>query len=138
MPNAHDQYREVETAALEIPNLELTGPVPYQKVNSYYARSRLLVNTSSMEGFPNSFLQAWIRGVPVISTFDPGNLIIREGLGQFVRTESELKAAVVRFISDRQFATACGSRACSYAERTHGVSRLGKELVRLIAQLQTQ
>ena len=39
-------------------------------------KSKILINTSSFEGFPNTFVQAWANGVPVISLkVDPDNII---------------------------------------------------------------
>jgi hypothetical protein len=36
-------------------------------VNAWLASSHLFVNTSNVEGFPNTFIQAWMREVPVLS-----------------------------------------------------------------------
>jgi len=81
VPGSETLYREVEAQAGVVPNLDFLGAVSYDMVNRYFSRSRIFVNTSDWEGFPNSFLQAWVRGVPVISFFDPDGLIAGSGLG---------------------------------------------------------
>jgi len=65
-------------------NLHLYGYVPHEQVGSYYDRATALISTSRVEGFPNTFLEAWSRGLPVVSTVDPDGLIQRKGLGWYV------------------------------------------------------
>src|SRR5262249_345053 len=65
--NEESLFREVQGAAMAMANVSFHGRLPYWDTNELYGRSRLLVNTSDVEGFPNSYLQAWIRGVPVVT-----------------------------------------------------------------------
>ena len=95
-----DYFNEVAARAEGVGNIELTGLVPYSKVNAYFERARVFVNTSDSEGFPNSFLQAWIRGVPVISFFDPDGLIAKHDLGA-VPSSLEDMAVQVRTLLER-------------------------------------
>ena len=74
-------YYKNSAKSQNINNLEFVGPVPYSAVNKYFARAKVFVNTSEVEGFPNSFLQAWIHGVPVVSFLDPDELIAKNELG---------------------------------------------------------
>ena len=74
-------FEEITNSSAEIDNLDYKGFVPYHEVNRYYQSAKIFVNTSDSEGFPNSFLQSWIRGTPVLSFFDPDEIIIREKLG---------------------------------------------------------
>src|SRR5260221_11353100 len=75
------------------PYTTLFRSLSYWGANRLYGRAKLLVNTSDVEGFPNSYLQAWIRGVPVVTLIDPDRVIEREGLGIAVRTPEGLPAA---------------------------------------------
>src|SRR5262249_48088110 len=42
-------------------NLEYLGERPQAQVNELLARAHVFVNTSEYEGFPNTFIQAWMR-----------------------------------------------------------------------------
>jgi glycosyltransferase involved in cell wall biosynthesis len=59
-------YDEIATATQKVSNLIFHGFVPYHKVNEYFSRASLFVNTSSIEGFPNTFIQAWMHYTPVV------------------------------------------------------------------------
>lgn len=48
-------------------NINYHGYRPPDEVNEALDRSDFLLNTSSWEGFPNTFIQAWLRGIPVLS-----------------------------------------------------------------------
>jgi len=70
----------LERAAV-LPNVEMHGRVLYSQMSEYYRRSHVLCCTSKYEGFPNTFLEAWTMGIPVVSTFDPDGIIAKHGLG---------------------------------------------------------
>lgn len=64
-------FSRMREAAAACPNLRFVGYVPFSQVGEYFDRASLLVNTSDLEGFPNTFLQAWIRGMPSLSFVAP-------------------------------------------------------------------
>lgn len=97
-PDFRELYDRMAKEAREICNLDFKGPVAYHEVNNYYCRAKVFVNTSDTEGFPNSFLQSWIRGVPVVSFFDPDGLIASEGLGVVPNNLSEMGQAVNDYV----------------------------------------
>jgi glycosyltransferase involved in cell wall biosynthesis len=80
-PGFGELFEQISQEAAAIPNFTFHGRVPYHDMDSMYAGARVFVNTSDNEGFPNSYLQAWIRGTPVVAFFDPDGLIQRESLG---------------------------------------------------------
>lgn len=95
-----DLYAEVKRRAARLPNLVYHDRVPYSEVNRFYERAKVFINTSDSEGFPNSFLQAWIRGAPVISFFDPDGVIRRNGLGLAVDSTEKMAEGIQRLVSD--------------------------------------
>jgi glycosyltransferase involved in cell wall biosynthesis len=106
-----DIYYRLEEEARAIDNLNFIGPVPYSDVNSYFARAKVFLNTSDSEGFPNSFLQAWVRCVPVISYFDPDGFIERFGLGSSPESQDEFVPALTRFLEEDSYRQEVGKRA---------------------------
>jgi glycosyltransferase involved in cell wall biosynthesis len=80
-PGETELFERCRAAAGVLANLKFLGPLPLHSVNEHIERSSFFVSTSPVEGFPNSFLQSWVRGVPVITFFDPDKLIETHGLG---------------------------------------------------------
>lgn len=93
-------YESLRREALAWPNLHFHGRVPYREVGGLFASAKVFVNTSDAEGFPNSFLQSWVRGVPVVSFFDPDGLIRRKGLGVAATSFEHMRQAILRLLQE--------------------------------------
>jgi glycosyltransferase involved in cell wall biosynthesis len=73
---------DVREAARDLPNLTVSDPLPHRELMGLVARAAAIVNTSSVEGMPNVFLEAWARGVPVLTLrCDPDGVVAARGLG---------------------------------------------------------
>jgi glycosyltransferase involved in cell wall biosynthesis len=94
-------YDNIHGAGIEVPNMEFRGFLPFEEVEQLFARASLFVNTSTIEGFPNTFLQAWSRGVPVVSTINvnPDGLITKHQLGAVARDLDEMTALVKKYMN---------------------------------------
>jgi glycosyltransferase involved in cell wall biosynthesis len=128
-------FDEMKARAERVPNVHLTGGVPYREVGKYFAGAKVFVNTSSMEGFPNTYMQAWCRGVPVIATFDADTLISRYGLGKSCANLDELTAGVESFMEDDALRGAIGEAAARYVREHHGVEAIAAQFDKLFTQL---
>jgi glycosyltransferase involved in cell wall biosynthesis len=136
-PQAHDLFEQIRARAADVGNLTFHGQLPYRLTNRLFDRARLFVNTSEVEGFPNTFLQAWIRGVPVISFFDPDDIIRREGLGYAVASLDEMASAARRLATDSQAWMEMSARCTAYMARCHGEDRILEPYLATVARVAT-
>lgn len=131
-PHWERMFIKIEIEARAIFNLVFHGRVPYQAMSGYFARARLFVNTSDSEGFPNSFLQAWARGTPVISFFDPDGLIRREGLGTAVDSFDDMLAAIRHLSTDAAAWRAASDRCQRYMQASYQEEQVLAPYLRLL------
>ena len=68
--NGEAYEQNIRTAAAALPNVEYKGFRPYAEADRLFDGARVVLNTSMYEGFPNTFLQAWARGVPTVAFVD--------------------------------------------------------------------
>lgn len=85
-------YETIKAEAARINNLEFLGFQPLAATENLFDQASLFINTSEMEGFPNTFLQAWSRGIPTASFFDADDIIQKNDLGMVVTDIKELAA----------------------------------------------
>jgi glycosyltransferase involved in cell wall biosynthesis len=115
-----EDYRlMVEAAMRDLPNFRYGGFVPLSEVEKVFAAAHLHVKTSlPIEGFPNTFIQAWLHGVPVVSyENDPEALLHDHRLGVCAATLDELDQAVRDLIAHPEKRREIGSRARAFAMR---------------------
>lgn len=129
--------REVEAGAAELPNLELLEARPHGELMELVERSVAVVNTSPSEGMPNTFLEAWARGIPVLTlVFDPDSRVEREQLGVAAGGSKERFAEGARELWDgrtRREDLSRRVRAC--LERRHGPKIVGERWAVVLSEL---
>ena len=113
-------FEQIQREASDLPNLTFHGRIPYHQMDRKYAGARVFVNTSDTEGFPNSYLQAWVRGTPVVAFFDPDSIIRRENLGAAVATLDEMVGAVSTLVNGHGIWSDASLRCKAYMARVHG------------------
>lgn len=119
LPGEETLFSEVNLTAKGKANVSFHGRLSYWDANELYGRARLLVNTSDVEGFPNSYLQAWIRGVPVVTLIDPDRVIEREGLGVAASSAAGIPDAINRLLRDPVAWKAASDRCRAFMSREY-------------------
>lgn len=120
----------VRRAAEAIPNVQFTGFLPLAEVEPWFDRARVLVSTSVYEGMPNVFLQAWARGVPIVSTVDVGVPINR-----VFREIDEGVQQIERLFEDQAGWADASARAREYFAATHSPERVLRQYGELIQRV---
>lgn len=130
-------YREVETEARSIRNLEFLGFQPPAVADAYFDKATVFVNTSDTEGFPNTFLQAWARGVPTISFINCGAQDQNGALGGVVSSMDDMVDTLDRLMADKPRRALEGERCRHYFEQYHSVNAVVDQYDRLLLGLMT-
>ena len=134
MIGRNDRYSDLVELA-KTNNIEVIGEVSSDRANDLLAQSHILVNTSLYEGFSNTFIQAWMRRVPVVSLrVDPDN-IIRNGQIGFCSSGNfrELVQNTGVLIRDSKLRNTMGARARKYAIKHHSLENID-EILKTIMQ----
>jgi glycosyltransferase involved in cell wall biosynthesis len=106
-----------------LPNVDLLGQVAPEQAQQIIAKAAVLLSTSDGEGFPNTFLQAWSSGTPVVSLkIDPDNLIQRIGLGKVAKTVNGAITNIRTLINLIERREEIAARARRYVMTAHSES----------------
>ena len=122
----------------QLANIELLGQVPAEQAQAIIANAAVLLSTADGEGFPNTFLQAWSSGTPVVSlSIDPDRVIERLKLGVVSGNVENTIMHIRRLLASPERREEIAARARKYVETAHDEtvvvaafeSALGKSLV---------
>ena len=123
-------FPRIRDQAAALANVEFTGFLPLARVEPWFDRAKVLVNTSLYEGMPNTFLQAWARGVPTLATVEVGAPVHR------VFRDLEEGARAIDGLFDDASAWRCASERCRrHFERTHSSAEVLKRYERVFDEL---
>jgi glycosyltransferase involved in cell wall biosynthesis len=119
-PAGHDSYSQaILERARGYPNLHVHGPIPHGEVPGFLRKSACLCSTSDVEGFPNTFLEAWSQGIPVVSTVDPDGIILERGLGRVAADAANLALALRTLLGSSAEWRAASENARAYYLKNH-------------------
>lgn len=114
--------RLVEESKL-IDNVRMHGRVIRNEIGQYFRNASVLCCTSLYEGFPNTFLEAWSIGLPVVTTFDPDGVVSKNQLGQVSETVDGLAGLLSGLSMDDAKLDVLGRNARGYFDRIHSVEK---------------
>jgi glycosyltransferase involved in cell wall biosynthesis len=129
--------REALARAAELPNVELVEQRPHAEAMALVDRAVAIVSTGVAEGMPNLFLEAWARGVPVLSfEFDPDGRIAERGLGVAADGSTQrFHDAARRMWAERNDRAKLADRVRGYVDATHGLEAVTGRWMALIDDL---
>ncbi|MCC6477232.1 glycosyltransferase family 4 protein [bacterium] len=125
----------LDRAIQELPNFHYLGFIPPDRVGEIYRQAHVLVSTSQAEGFPNTFTQAWMRGVPVLSLdVDPDGMLTSGGLGVYVTNVDELERELRKLLAAPDLRREIGARAREFTLKEFDLKANVTKLEKLIEQ----
>lgn len=118
-------YKELLANALKQPNFFYKGALSNDEVNKELESAHFLVNTSDYEGFSNTFVQAWLRGVFVYSlNTDPDFIMQRHQVGMKLDSIESIAESIKLLVTDTNKLLNKASEIESYALKNHSIDKV--------------
>lgn len=118
-------FNYIKNQASNLDNLDFLGIVPFDEINNYFKKASVLVNTSMFEGFPNSFVQAWMNCIPIVSlNVDPDGVIIHYNMGFKSENFDQLKQDLNFLLENEDLRMKMGFNGRQYVEKEHDISKI--------------
>ncbi|KAB2878367.1 glycosyltransferase family 4 protein [bacterium] len=135
----HEQYKnEIFSQTKELSNIQYIGPLTWIESNRMFAKASVFVNTTlpDREGFPNTYIQAWLHETPVVSlNYDPDGIIEKNGLGFHSRSFDQLVVDVLQLIENEELRRKMGVKARAYAMENHDIEKSADVMNDLLMKL---
>lgn len=130
------QFTDLMDELKKINAVQILGELTIDQANEIMERSSILVNTSSYEGFSNTFIQAWLRETPVVSlNSDPDDILQNYRIGYCSKSMDQLKKDVRSLIENDFERIQLGIRSRRYAEEHHNPYKISIQLDELFTSL---
>jgi glycosyltransferase involved in cell wall biosynthesis len=109
-----DYAKSVMDQAKTHPNVIVHGRISDDALEALYKNACILFCTSVLEGFPTTFLEAWSYGVPVVTTFDPDNVVSMNKLGGVAQDVESLYQEASKLIDNEDVYEEAAMRCRAY------------------------
>lgn len=127
---------EIRRRAEASANLELLPVRPREQLGELYDQAVAVVNTSTVEGFPNTFMEGWARGTPALSLrLDPDRIISRHGLGACAGGSMDVLARAAAEAWESGGDRGQSERARTYIASEHAAEVIGAQWRELITRI---
>ncbi|WP_459191543.1 glycosyltransferase family 4 protein [Halosimplex sp. J119] len=132
-PSSSKEYQsQVEEAVAEHANIEYLGAIDPDNIHEYFKSAIAFVNTSQYEGFPNTFLESWRYGTPVLSLeIDPERFLPQDGYSDSDGDVDQLATDVKAIAEDSSYDT-ISTRIQSRFEESYTISQIGEKYQELL------
>ena len=137
LPSNEDYRKKILNLISEAENVDYRGELPYKDVNEWVEQASIFVNTSlPLEGFPNTFIQAWLRETPVVSlTFDPDGLLTSKNIGIRSGNFKKMVKDVKNLLENPKERVKIGKKARKFAVKNYDIKNNIKKYENLFQQL---
>jgi glycosyltransferase involved in cell wall biosynthesis len=132
-----DLWEAVRRRAAGLRNVSFHADLPLHCMHELFGSAKVFVNTSTHEGFPNTFVQAVLNGVPIVSWIvNPDLVLSRHQIGFCAEGVFDDMVSFISYLcSEEPFYEECRRRARVYGTANHGLEQSVAQLKRLLVSV---
>jgi glycosyltransferase involved in cell wall biosynthesis len=130
--NPRDPHVEATVRRDAPPNVRILSAVPFARMSAVFARAAAFISTSSLEGFPNVFLQAALSRVPIAS-LEVGEAFLQHiGSGHFAHGDLDDLCRAIRGFWNTSPDDSVLDTARATVTREHGLAETSAALLHVL------
>jgi glycosyltransferase involved in cell wall biosynthesis len=132
-------FPAIKSRAKGLDNLTLLGSINHDLAQELCGKAQLFVNTSMIEGFPNTLLESAARETPYVTLkYDPDEVICVHKIGLHSESFVDLVNGVSRLMNDSSLRTQLGRNARKYVLENHTPALAANAYCRIFESLKTK
>jgi glycosyltransferase involved in cell wall biosynthesis len=133
----YPDWMHIKQKANSLSNMIFIEKVPFYEIQNYFNQSKIFVNTSESEGFPNTFLQAAQARMPIISlNVNPDFFITKYNCGIYCNNSFEnLVESAQYLINNNEEIEKRGENVFGYLKKNHDLDKISIQFKIIIEKL---
>lgn len=139
-PQSEENNKEYELFIKEskkIRNFTFIRKVEFDKIQEYFDKAELFINTSEIEGFPNTFIQAGIGRTPILSlNVNPDNFLNKYNCGYPCDNNLEILVKRLKFLlTDKKEYKLMQKNLFRYIHKNYDINKNLKKFKKILFSL---
>jgi glycosyltransferase involved in cell wall biosynthesis len=129
-------YEQLVRKVKIVPNIEFHERVGFDKIDGFFVRAKVFVNTSDAEGFANTFIQACRAGTAILSlNVNPDNFLDKFGCGVCCGGSVDKLAQELKVMLEEDSYGELGRNGRKYAEENHDIAKIVERYKEIFSEL---
>lgn len=130
-------FKEIKEMAKVYHNVEFIDYVPFNQIDSNFQRAKIFINTSTAEGFPNTFVQAAKNKTPIVSlNVNPDNILTKYKIGFCANGNFEWMIEHIKsLLDDSKLWREMSENGYKYAKENHNIKKIIEEYKKIFYEI---
>ncbi len=124
-------HTHIKQLANKQKNIQFIDFVPFEQIDTYFAKAKVFVNTSISEGFPNTYIQSLKNQTPILSLcVDPSHILQKNQIGIVCENQPKLLQKNLQILlTDKNSYKQMQHNSTNYIKENHNISTTAQQLL---------